>query len=229
RVNFIEADGKGVSPTTKPRVSITAPAPDASVEPGSVTVTAEASDAENEITQVEFFVGGESIGVDTEAPYEVTWEVTDESVYQLTAVATNDNGVSTTSRIVPVTVGEPFGDFSQFTNARGEFERGEDGSFVITSGGGNMWNAVDEYSSLYLPAGADENWSATVKVVSQGNSHGSAKAGLIVRNDVTAPGQSAGYAALGIRPSGGFEWLRSANGNGQLNASSSGGSTTYPA
>ncbi|WP_152189228.1 ThuA domain-containing protein [Georgenia satyanarayanai] len=229
RLNFIEADGKGVSPTTKPRVSITAPTGAESLEPGEITVTAEAADAENEITQVEFFVGDESIGVDDEAPYGVTWDAAEESVFQLTAVATNDNGVSTTSRIVPVTVGEPFGDFSQFTNARGEFSRGEDGSFVITSGGANMWNAVDEYSSLYLPAGADENWSATVKVVSQGNSHNSAKAGLIVRNDITAPGQSAGYAALGIRPSGGFEWLRSANGNGQLNASTGAGSTAYPA
>ncbi|WP_168202603.1 ThuA domain-containing protein [Georgenia wutianyii] len=229
RLNFIEADGKGVSPTTKPRVTITAPVADESLEPGTVTVTADAEDAENEITQVEFFVDGQSIGVDTEAPYGVTWDITEESVFQLTAVATNDNGVSTTSRIVPVTVGEPFGDFSQFTNARGQFDRGEDGSFVITSGGANMWNAADEYSSLYLPAGADENWSATVKIVSQGNSHGSAKAGLIVRNDITAPGQSPGYAALGIRPSGGFEWLRSANGNGQLNASTGSGSTAYPA
>src|SRR5690606_4202397 len=116
-----------------------------------------------------------------------------------------------------------------FSNVDGQFGRDESGSFVITSGGANMWQAVDRYSSLYLPAGADEDWSATVKIESQGNSHGSAKAGLIVRNDVTAPGESGGYAALGIRPSGGFEWLRSSNGQGQLNASDSGGSTTYPA
>ncbi|WP_299275596.1 ThuA domain-containing protein, partial [uncultured Georgenia sp.] len=229
RLNFIEADGQGVSPTTKPRVTITSPAPRESLELGTVTVTAEASDAQHAITQVEFFVDGESIGVDEEAPYSVTWEPTEESVFQLTAVATNDEGVSTTSRIVPVTVGAPFGAFDQFTNAAGEFDRGEDGSFIIDSGGRNMWNAVDEYSALYLPAGADENWSATVKITRQGNSHNSAKAGLIVRNDITAPGQSAGYAALAIRPNGGFEWLRSANGNGELNASTSAGSTGYPA
>ncbi|WP_127573369.1 ThuA domain-containing protein [Georgenia faecalis] len=229
RLNFIEAEGKGVSPTTTPRVAITAPTADQTLEPGEITVTAEATDAENEIVEVEFFVDGESIGVDDEAPYSVTWEATEESVFQLTAVATNDNGASTTSRIVPVTVGDPLGGFSQFTNAGGEFSRGEDGSFVITSGGANMWNATDQYSSLYLPAGADENWSATVKVNSQTNTHGSAKAGLIVRNDITAPGASPGYAALGIRPSGGFEWLRSTNTSGQLNASTAAGATTYPA
>ncbi|MEE6274635.1 ThuA domain-containing protein, partial [Georgenia sp. MJ206] len=229
RLNFIEAEGKGVSPTTTPRVAITAPTGAEALEPGDITVTAEATDEENEITQVEFFVGDESIGVDDEAPYSVTWDATEESVFRLTAVATNDNGVSTTSRIVPVTVGDPLGGFSQFTNAGGEFARGEDGSFTITSGGSNMWNAADEYSSLYLPAGADENWSATVRIDSQTNTHGSAKAGLIVRNDITAPGSSTGYAALGIRPSGGYEWLRSTNTSGQLNASTSAGSTSYPA
>ncbi|QGH70029.1 ThuA domain-containing protein [Pseudactinotalea sp. HY158] len=229
RLNFIEADGKGVSPTTKPDVAITAPTVTDDLELGEITVTAEASDAENTITQVEFFVGEASLGVDTEAPYSATWTPAEESFFQLTAVATNDNGVSTTSRIVPVTIGAPFGDFSTFSNVGGEFSRGQDGSFVIDSGGANMWQGVDEYSSLYLPAGADEDWSATVKIASQGNSAGSAKAGLFVRNDVTAPGTSAGYGALGIRPSGGFEWLRSSDGSGQLNASDSGGSTSYPA
>src|SRR5690625_1868313 len=107
RLNFFEADGKGVSPTTKPRVAVTAPTASDELEVGEITVSAEATDAENEITQVEFFVDGESIGVDEEAPYSVTWEADEESVFQLTAVATNDNGVSTTSRIVPVTIGEP--------------------------------------------------------------------------------------------------------------------------
>src|SRR5699024_1808303 len=88
---------------------------------------------------------------------------------------------------------------------------------------------TDEYSSLYLPAGADEDWTATVKIVSQGNSAGRAKAGIFVRNDVTAPGESGGYAALGLRPQGGFEWLRSTDASGKLNASDSGGSTKYPA
>lgn len=229
RVNFVEVVGKGSSPTTKPRVEITEPSADDEIDPGEVTVTAEASDAENAITQVEFFAGDESIGTATEAPYSVTWDVSEESVYDLTAVATNDNGASTTSRIVQVDVGEPFGEFEQFSNVEGTFARGDDGSFVIDSAGENMWQGTDEYSSLFLPAGADEDWSTTVRINSQGDPDGNAKAGLIVRNDVTAPGESPGYAALGIRPSGGFEWLRSTDESGQLNASDSAGSTTYPA
>ena len=49
--------------------------------------------------------------------------------------------------------------------------------------------------------------------------NGSAKAGIIVRNDVTQPGSSPGYAAHRHPAGGGFEWLRDTDGNGQLDAS----------
>ncbi len=67
-----------------------------------------------------------------------------------------------------------------------------------------------------------------MQIPAQGNSHNGAKAGIMVRNDVTQPGTSPGYAALGIRPNGGFEWLRDTDGNGQLDASTSASSTSYP-
>ncbi|WP_049788328.1 ThuA domain-containing protein [Isoptericola variabilis] len=227
RLNFIEANGKGVSETTRPEVAITAPEAGVELEQGEITVAADATDAENEITQVEFFVDGSSIGVDTQAPYEAAWTVTEDGYYELTAVATNDRGLSTTSRIVVAQVGDPFDGLKTFTNARGEFEHLGANRYLITSGGANMWQGTDEYSALYRE-GVDDTWSVTVRINSQQNSHSSAKAGIIVRNDVTAPGSSPGYAALGIRPSGGFEWLRG-NESGQLSTSSSAGTTAYPA
>ena len=234
RLNFIEADGKGAATTTKPKVAITAPTPADELEPGEVQVTAEAGDAENTIAQVEFFVGDESIGVDTEAPYEATWTVTEEQRYQLTAVATNDLGVSTTSRIVQVEVGDLFGDWLTFSHAaaNGTFDRPDADTWVVESGGGNMWQGTDEYSAVYLPgaAGASgDQWTATAQVVSQTNSHNSAKAGLIVRNDVTQPGVSPGYAAMTARAGLSFEWLRDSDGNGQLDASTGAGTNGFPA
>jgi glucose/arabinose dehydrogenase/type 1 glutamine amidotransferase/regulation of enolase protein 1 (concanavalin A-like superfamily) len=229
RLNFIEADGKGVSPTTKPKVAVTAPGADDDLEPGEIAVTAEASDQENTITEVEFFVDGESIGADTEAPYATTWTVTEERRYQLTAVATNDLGVGTTSRIVQVEVGDLFGDWQTFSNADGTFDRPDTNTWVIDSAGANMWQGTDEYSSAYLPAAGDDQWTATVRIESQTNSANSAKAGLIVRNDITAPGSSPGYAAMTMRAGLGFEWLRDTDGNGQLDASTGASTTSYPA
>jgi glucose/arabinose dehydrogenase/regulation of enolase protein 1 (concanavalin A-like superfamily) len=229
RVNFIEADGKGVSPTTKPKVAVTSPTPSDDLEPGDIEVTADASDAENTITQVEFFVDGESIGVDDSAPYSVTWSVDDEQRYRLTAEATNDLGVSTTSRIIQVEVGDLFGDWEMFSNADGVFDRPDTDSWVIESGGGNMWQGTDEYSSVYLPGAAGEEWTATVRIDGQTNSNNSAKAGLIVRNDVTQPGVSPGYTALAMRAGNVFEWLSDSDGNGQLDTSFGAGSHSYPA
>ncbi|SDT39895.1 Glucose/arabinose dehydrogenase, beta-propeller fold [Jiangella sp. DSM 45060] len=234
RLNFVEADGKGAATTTKPTVAITAPTPSDELELGDVQVTAEAADAENTITQVEFFVGDESIGVDTEAPYEATWTVTEEQRYRLTAVATNDNGATTTSRIVQVEVGDLFGDWLTFSHAsaNGTFDRPDNNTWVVESGGGNMWQGTDEYSAVYLPGAAGatgDQWTATAKVVSQTNSNNSAKAGLIVRNDVTQPGVSPGYAAMTMRAGNSFEWLRDSDGNGQLDASTGAGQHGYPA
>ena len=229
KLNFIEAIGQGSSPVTAPTVVITAPAQDVELEPGQdVAVEATATDTGGEIGQVEFYVDGEPIGVDDTAPYAVTWTGPEEGLYELTAVATNTAGKSTTSRIVLAQVGELFGDLVPFTNADGIFERIGDGRFRVTGAGADTWQGIDEYSTLYAPAGGDEDWEATVKIDAQENTNGSAKAGIIVRNDVTLPGTSPGYAMVGIRPNNGVEFLADPDGNGQLDTSVAGGTTSYP-
>ncbi|GAA3885601.1 hypothetical protein GCM10022381_29680 [Leifsonia kafniensis] len=229
KLNFLEAIGQGSSPFTTPTVAITAPAQDVELEPGQdVTVEATAADTGSDVSQVEFFVNGKSIGVDESAPYSTEWATPEEGLYELTAVATNADRKSKTSRIVLAQVGELFGDLVPFTNADGTFERIGDGRFRIIGAGDDTWQGVDEYSTLYAPAGGDEDWEAVVKIDAQQNTNGSAKAGIIVRNDMTQPGTSPGYAMVGIRPTGGVEFLSDPDGNGQLNASTAGGTTSYP-
>ncbi|MGH8044696.1 MAG: Ig-like domain-containing protein, partial [Stenotrophomonas sp.] len=56
-----------------PSVSLTSPANGASFAAGStITVSANASDADGTVSKVEFFRGGTSLGIDTSAPYSVT-------------------------------------------------------------------------------------------------------------------------------------------------------------
>ena len=150
-------------------------------------------------------------------------------LYDLTAVATSASGKTRTSRIVQAQVGELFGTLQPFSNADGEFERIGSGAFRITGAGADTWQGVDEYSALYQPGGGDDTtWEATVKVTAQDATNGSAKAGIIVRNDITQPGTSPGYAMVGIRPQAGVEFLADPDGNGQLNTSVAGGTTSYP-
>ncbi|MBD3321759.1 MAG: hypothetical protein GF350_11745, partial [Chitinivibrionales bacterium] len=88
-----------------PSVSITSPADSASFTEGSdVTITADASDVDGSITQVEFFQGTTSLGTDSTAPYEITWHSPAPGAYALTAVATDDDAAATTSAVVNMSV-----------------------------------------------------------------------------------------------------------------------------
>ena len=86
-----------------PSVTITNPANGATVS-GTVAVTANASD-DIGVTQVEFFVDGGSIGVDTSAPYSASWNTTgySDGSHTVSAVAMDTIG-QTGSDTVNVTV-----------------------------------------------------------------------------------------------------------------------------
>jgi len=87
-----------------PTVSISSPADGASFLTGaSIAIAATAADADGSVAQVEFFVNGVSIGVDNTAPFATTWVGTNGSK-ALTAVATDNNGATTTSAAVNITV-----------------------------------------------------------------------------------------------------------------------------
>ena len=90
-----------------PAVAITAPADGDKLDPGAqVTVAADASDADGSIAKVEFFAGDTKIGEDATAPYTADWTTPDdEGLYEITAKATDDEGNTTTSRLVQVQVG----------------------------------------------------------------------------------------------------------------------------
>ncbi len=88
-----------------PTVSITSPADGTSyVEPVNVTIEATASDPEGTVDQVDFYADGGLLGSDTTAPYEYVWNGVPVGTHSLTAVATNDGGVSETSAAVSITV-----------------------------------------------------------------------------------------------------------------------------
>ncbi|WP_210503403.1 OmpL47-type beta-barrel domain-containing protein [Nocardioides xinjiangensis] len=230
KLNFFEAIGQGISPEAKPVVAITSPADGEKFDPGAaVTLTADASDADGSVAKVEFFAGDTKIGEDTTAPYTVTWTApAAEGLYDLTAKATDDAGNTTTSRLVQVQVGELFGDLLPFTNVNGEFERLGAGQFRISGAGSNAWQGVDQYTTLYKPGAGDDSYDAIVRVDASTLVNNSGKAGLIIRNDMTQPGVSPGYAMLAWRRAAGMEFLTDPDGNGQLNQSIAGGTSTVP-
>lgn len=61
------------------------------------------------VNQVEFFINGQSIGVDMTAPYSVSYPASDMGNFTLTAVMTDSNGLPTTSEAVNFSVVPPAG------------------------------------------------------------------------------------------------------------------------
>jgi regulation of enolase protein 1 (concanavalin A-like superfamily) len=91
-----------------PTVSITSPAAGATfTAPASVTISAAASDTDGTVTQVDFYRGTTLLASDTTSPYGYTWSNAAAGSYQLTAVARDNGGATTTSAAVSVTVNSP--------------------------------------------------------------------------------------------------------------------------
>jgi regulation of enolase protein 1 (concanavalin A-like superfamily) len=91
-----------------PTVSITSPSAGATfTEPATITVAASASDTDGTIAKVDFYRGSQLVGSDTTNSYSTTFSNVAAGTYQLTAVATDSDGETTTSAPVNVTVNSP--------------------------------------------------------------------------------------------------------------------------
>jgi hypothetical protein len=90
---------------TKPSVSLTAPANNASFYSGSnITLTASASDPDGSVTKVEFYQGAEKLGEALSAPYSFVWSNVQAGNYALTAKAYDNTNADSTSAAVNIVV-----------------------------------------------------------------------------------------------------------------------------
>ncbi|MCH4824410.1 Ig-like domain-containing protein, partial [Gramella lutea] len=94
-------------PNQLPTIAITAPLNnEVFTAPADIEITVDASDADGSVTQVEFFEGTNSLGVDADGSdgWSISWNSVATGNYELTAVATDDDLETTTSEIVSITV-----------------------------------------------------------------------------------------------------------------------------
>ncbi|WP_051199624.1 malectin domain-containing carbohydrate-binding protein, partial [Christiangramia echinicola] len=95
------------SNTTSPIVNITTPSNNQVFSaPADIQIIAEASDPNGSVISVEFFNGTVLIGTDNDGSngWGIVWEGVSSGVYELTAVATDNDGASTTSSIISISV-----------------------------------------------------------------------------------------------------------------------------
>jgi hypothetical protein len=103
------ADGEPVPPppaeNQPPSVTLTNPPAGKIFRPGSsVNLLASATDADGTVQRVEFYQGGTMLQVDASGPYRYVWRNAPAGTYSLWARATDDDGASTDSTAVTITV-----------------------------------------------------------------------------------------------------------------------------
>jgi hypothetical protein len=113
-----------------PMIGITSPGDGSTLaEPATMALSATASETGGSIATVDFYNGSTFLGEATASPYTVGWSGVAAGTYPITAVATDANGVTTTSAPVNVTV-------AMATPAVSSIQMNADGSLGFTVDGG---------------------------------------------------------------------------------------------
>lgn len=91
--------------------------------------------------------------------------------------------------------------------------------YRITAAGTDVWEGrgtyeYDDYGAIYDPDGVGSSATITTQITRQDWNSDYAKAGIMVRNDITKPGQSTGYVKVQINADHGFalDWDSDENG-----------------
>jgi regulation of enolase protein 1 (concanavalin A-like superfamily) len=105
--------------------------------------------------------------------------------------------------------------YSTFNNGSSDPKYGSFGDTLVVEGTGKAAGSTDEYTTAYLDDGLPENATAVAKIESVELVSQYSTGGFIVRNDVTQPGTSQGYAMVSVNGNGG-EVKFDENANGYL-------------
>ncbi|WP_051746918.1 NEW3 domain-containing protein [Streptomyces sp. NRRL B-5680] len=150
-----------------------------------------------------------------------------------TATAHGPGGPQSVTAPAPVVLTAPVqAPFRTFTDTTAVFGA-QDGTFAIDGAGADLYYDVDEYSTVYRPGAEHDGSTTVVKLTAQAPTSDWAKAGIMVRNDITQPGRSAGYLVLAEAPGKGYVLQWDSDGDGKLDSNSApanqgSGSAAYP-
>ena len=94
-----------ITPNQPPTVSLISPVNESTyTAPADILLTATATDPDGSIANVRFYRGTTLLNTDNASPYEYTWTNVSSGTYQLRAVAQDNQGATSTSTVVTVTV-----------------------------------------------------------------------------------------------------------------------------
>jgi hypothetical protein len=104
-----------------------------------------------------------------------------------------------------------------FKNLEGQVEQIQGGFYIRAAGDYFVLDHGDQYATAYQAHALPSKGSVVVKVENPDmRGHWVGRVGIIVRNDITKPGQAAGYLVLGAQPSNGYALEWDSNGDGRI-------------
>jgi hypothetical protein len=114
-------------------------------------------------------------------------------------------------------VQDPYRTYSSATDAPAIFGQSAR-EFGISGAGADLYSGTDAYSAIYQPGAAGNTVTIETEVTSQQGMTGFAKAGIIVRNDMTGSGTTPEGVVLFESPSGGIQLEWNSNGGDYINS-----------
>jgi regulation of enolase protein 1 (concanavalin A-like superfamily) len=127
------------------------------------------------------------------------------------------------------TVNHPVtGPYKTFASTTAQFSQVGD-RLGIQAQGADLWGSTNEYGAMYLPGREHDGSTTIVRVDSQADTNVWAKAGIMVRNDISNANAGAGHVILAETPGNGFLLDWDSDGDGLLDQQASVATAVYPA
>ncbi|MCX4977079.1 AbfB domain-containing protein [Streptomyces sp. NBC_00620] len=174
-------------------------------------------------------IGRDTISTFGSAPFYVGFAVTSRTPSALnTTVFDHVSVTAGATTVLGQPVQAPYQTFTSATAATAAY--GQSGTDLAIYGDGtDVWGNTDQYSAIYLTGALPKASIATVAVTSQDSTAAWARAGIMVRDDITGTGTSPGYLTLSVTPGHGVALQWDSDGDGTLDRSvETDGSTSYP-
>jgi regulation of enolase protein 1 (concanavalin A-like superfamily) len=178
--------------------------------PASVTLEADAYDADGSIARVDFYVGTTRIGGDTTAPYRITWNVSAAGTYTIKALAIDNDGATAETRQSRKIVVDGTSALASPWTSRDVGAVGAAGSaaggpsaFTIEGAGADVWGTADAFRFVYQALTGDGVITARVSAIETVDLW--TKAGVMIRSTLQP---DAAQAFMLVSPGKGLAFQR---------------------
>ncbi|HEX4790456.1 MAG TPA: NEW3 domain-containing protein [Actinospica sp.] len=151
-----------------------------------------------------------------------TESLTGKASYDWSGGARHDTVTGSTSVASPVQA--PYLTYSSATDGPAGYGQSGTG-FAIEGAGADLWTDADAYTTIYQPSAVSAGSTIETEVTAQSGMSGYAKAGIIVRNAMTASGTGTEGVILYESPSGGIQMEWNSDGDSTIDSVTPGNGT----